>query len=187
MQSSFRPAGGHTIERKHIAIIANAPLQKAQTILQKAYYRSYCIAIQAPKGAYKDVLLYDNGDLYVYVRETAYHNSKYEYTAVRTTKLGRRPPRLRKALSALEAWTRAHYPFVEETEFRWSSQIVEPNDYMAFIGKNMGPDRNAYISTGDFGNGPTNGVVAGRVIANSITGCPNSWASLYSPSRTPKL
>ena len=95
MQSSFRPAGGHTIERKHIAIIANAPLQKAQTILQKAYYRSYCIA---PKGAYKDVLLYDNGDPNVYVRETAYHNSKYEYTAVRTTKLGRRLPRLRKAL-----------------------------------------------------------------------------------------
>ena len=73
-------------------------LQKAQTILQKAYYRSYCIAIQAPKGAYKDVLLYDNGDPNVYVRETAYHNSKYEYTAVRTTKLGRRLPRLRKAL-----------------------------------------------------------------------------------------
>ena len=28
--------------------------------------------------------------------------------------------------------------------YRWSGQIIEPNDYMAFIGKNPGDD-NVYI------------------------------------------
>jgi hypothetical protein len=145
--------------------------------------------MRAPNGAYKDVLLYDNGDPYIYIRKTAHPDPKYEYLVVggEDHKVGQETSEgYGKHYQHLEAWTRAHYPFVEETEFRWSGQIIEPNDYMAFIGKNTGSDKNVYVSTGDSGNGLTHGVIAGRLITDLITGVENPWTLLYSPSRKPK-
>ena len=40
----------------------------------------------------------------------------------------------------LEQWTRERFPMVESVEYRWSGQIMEPVDYMAYIGKNPGGD-----------------------------------------------
>ena len=39
-------------------------------------------------------------------------------------------------------------------------QVLEPVDYIAFIGRNPG-DRHVYIATGDSGNGITHGAIAG--------------------------
>ncbi|KAF8541003.1 hypothetical protein BDD12DRAFT_908971 [Trichophaea hybrida] len=111
--------GGNTVEGRHMLMATNVPLP--EIIIKDAYYRTYCIAMRAPKGAYKDVLLYDNGDPYVYVRKTAHPDPKYEYLVV-----GGEDHKVRQETSEgygkhyqhLEAWTRAHYPFVEETEFR---------------------------------------------------------------------
>jgi hypothetical protein len=72
-------------------------------------------------------------------------------------------------------------------QFRWSGQIIEPNDYMAYIGRNAGmSENNVYICTGDSGNGLTHGVIAGRLLTDLMLGIENPWASLYSPSRKPK-
>ena len=38
-------------------------------------------------------------------------------------------------LLGLDAWTRERFPTVEEMEFRWSGQIMEPIDSLAFIGR----------------------------------------------------
>ncbi|RYN91589.1 hypothetical protein AA0120_g5594 [Alternaria tenuissima] len=53
---------------------------------------------------------------------------------------------------------------------------------MAFIGKNQG-NKHIYIITGDSGNGLTHGVLAGKLIADSITEQPNDWISAYDPKR----
>lgn len=53
---------------------------------------------------------------------------------------------------------------------------------MAYIGKNQGQER-IYIITGDSGNGLTHGVLAGKLIADEISGTPSEWSTLYSPTR----
>ncbi|HVS08234.1 MAG TPA: hypothetical protein VMS76_00075 [Planctomycetota bacterium] len=36
----------------------------------------------------------------------------------------------------LESWARERFPGIEQIEFRWSGQVMEPVDALAFIGKN---------------------------------------------------
>jgi Rieske Fe-S protein len=79
-------------------------------------------------------------------------------------------------------WTRRHFPIAGDIAFRWSGQVLEPNDYMAFIGRNPG-DENVYIATGDSGNGMTHGTIAGMLIPDLILGIENRWAKLYDPAR----
>lgn len=70
-----------------------------------------------------------------------------------------------------------------EVRFRWSGQVMEPMDGMAFIGRNPGMEDNVFIVTGDSGNGMTHGTIAGLLLTDMIHGRPNRWADLYSPSR----
>lgn len=181
--------GGHKVFAPQMVMATNVPLQKASIITKQAYYRTYCIAMRTPKDAFPDILLYDNGDPYIYVRKTAHPSSTHEYLIVggEDHKVGQESSTgYGKHYQHLEAWARKHYPAVEATEYKWSGQIIEPNDYMAFIGLNTGGTDKVYISTGDSGNGLTHGVIAGKLLTDLILGTPNPWASLYSPSRKPK-
>ena len=65
---------------------------------------------------------------------------------------------------------------------RWSGQVYEPVDSLAFIGRNPGDDH-VYIATGDSGNGLTHGTIAGLLIGQQILGDETPWQSLYSPTR----
>jgi glycine/D-amino acid oxidase-like deaminating enzyme len=82
----------------------------------------------------------------------------------------------------LEEWARARFPMAENVEFRWSGQVFEPVDYLAFIGKNPG-DENIYIVTGDSGQGMTHGTIASMLLTDLICGRSNEWSSVYDPSR----
>jgi glycine/D-amino acid oxidase-like deaminating enzyme/nitrite reductase/ring-hydroxylating ferredoxin subunit len=82
----------------------------------------------------------------------------------------------------LERWTRDRFPFVGEIVDRWSGQVMEPVDGVAYIGRNPG-DKNVYVVTGDSGNGITHGTLAGMLIVDLIAGRENPWVKLYDPSR----
>jgi Rieske Fe-S protein len=83
----------------------------------------------------------------------------------------------------LEQWTRERFPMIERVEYRWSGQVVEPVDYMAYIGRNPGGNDHIYIATGDSGNGMTHGTIAGIILNELVQGRKHQWASLYDPSR----
>jgi Rieske Fe-S protein len=72
---------------------------------------------------------------------------------------------------------------IERVEYRWSGQIMEPVDYMAYIGRNPGGDQHIWIATGDSGNGMTHGTIAGIVLNELVQGRKHQWAHLYDPSR----
>lgn len=82
----------------------------------------------------------------------------------------------------LERWARDRFPFVGEITDRWSGQVMETVDGVAYIGLNPG-DKHVYVVTGDSGNGITHGTLAGKVIVDLIAGRENPWAKLYDPSR----
>lgn len=172
---------GHTI-KCHDAVEATCvPLQKLSIIAEEEYYRTYCIAIRVPKGSVEDCLFYDSAEAYKYVRLTECDsNDDYMVVGGGDHKVGQGDTLA--PFRELEEWTRQRFPQATTVDYKWSGQVFEPVDFMAFIGKNQGK-KHTYIITGDSGNGLTHGVLAGKLIADEITDQPNPWAKLYSPSR----
>ncbi|MFN2378235.1 MAG: FAD-dependent oxidoreductase, partial [Candidatus Binatia bacterium] len=83
----------------------------------------------------------------------------------------------------LEAWARERFVGMGDIEERWSGQVMETIDGLAYLGRNPLDADNVYIATGDSGMGMTHGTIAGMLITDLILGRENPWATLYDPSR----
>lgn len=173
--------GGNTIECNHAVEATCVPLQKLSVVAQMEFMRTYCIAIRVPKGSIEDCLLYDEADAYKYTRLTEC-DEKYDYLIVggMDHKVGQEDSRGR--FEELEKWTRERFTQAGAVDYQWSGQVFESVDHVAFIGRNQG-QKHVYVVTGDCGNGLTHGVLAGRLLADEISGVENEWASLYAPNR----
>jgi len=159
-------------------------------------FRTYVIGAKIPKGQLPHSLWWDTGNYeskwftapYHYVRVQPLDN-EYELLIAggedhKTGQADDEGINEEDRYDALEIWTKKHFPAITEIAYRWSGQVLEPLDYMGFIGKNPG-DENIYIVTGDSGNGMTHTTIAGMLITDLIHGKHNKWASLYSPKRIP--
>lgn len=158
------------------------PLQKLSVVAEMEYLRTYCVAMRIPKGSYEDCLIYDTADPYIYVRFTEC-DEKDDYLVVGGAdhKVGQEGDE-KARFQELEGWVRERFTQCGSSDYKWSGQVFEPVDFMAFIGLNQGA-KHTYIVTGDSGNGLTHGVLASKIIADQITGVENKWAATYSPSR----
>ena len=176
---------GHTIKCADAVEATMIPLQKLSVITQEEYFRTYCIAARVPKGSIEDCLFYDSAEIYKYVRLTECDDSSdYLVVGGGDHKVGQSDTLA--PFKELEEWTRARFPQVQSIDYKWSGQVNEPVDFMAFIGKNQGM-KHTYIVTGDSGNGLTHGVLAGKLIADEITSEANPWTSLYDPKRVASI
>ncbi len=182
-------AKGHKISCPAIVVATNSPVNDRLAIHTKqAPYRTYVIGVAVPVGTVPKVLYWDTGDPYHYVRL-----QPTSATAPRPARdiliVGGEDHKTGQADDAearfarLEQWTRERFPMAAEVRFRWSGQVMEPMDGMAFIGRNPGMEDNVYVVTGDSGNGMTHGTIAGILLTDLIRGRPNRWADLYNPSR----
>ena len=176
---------GQTITCQNAVEATCVPLQKLSVVAQLEYYRTYCIAIRVPKGSIEDCLIYDLQDPYHYVRFTAC-DQKDDYLVIGggDHKVGQDTSDGR--YEELESWVRDRFPQAGSVDYKWSGQIFEPGDMMAYIGLNQG-QKHRYIVTGDSGNGLTHGVLAGKLIADQILSKENPWSALYNPSRLPPV
>ena len=82
----------------------------------------------------------------------------------------------------LEDWGRSDLG-ATEVLFRWSTQDYYSLDKVPFIGRMTPGEGHLYTATGFSAWGMTNGVVAGRLLTDLITGVANPWAELYDPNR----
>jgi Rieske Fe-S protein len=157
-------------------------------------YRTYVIAAKIPKGTLPYSLWWDTGDMnskwvsqpYHYVRLESF-DDEYDLliSGGEDHKTGQSDDENiteSARYDRLEAWTRSYFPMIDDIDYRWSGQIMEPVDSIGFMGKNPG-DENIYIITGDSGNGMTHATIGARIISDSIVGIKNKWEDLYSPSR----
>jgi nitrite reductase/ring-hydroxylating ferredoxin subunit len=149
---------------------------------KQAAYRTYVVAARIPEHSAPRLLLWDTLDPYHYVRRQS-GTVGFDYLIVggEDHRTGE-PDETEKRHGRLIAWTRERFPQVRDFPYRWSGQIMEPVDALAFIGLNPGDD-NLFIATGDSGNGMTHGTIAGLLIPDLIDGRSNPWAKLYHPSR----
>jgi glycine/D-amino acid oxidase-like deaminating enzyme/nitrite reductase/ring-hydroxylating ferredoxin subunit len=181
---------GHVITADNIVVATNSPVNDWVILHTKqAAYRTYVIAARIPRGSIPRALYWDTTDPYHYIRlhevDPLIDPSRREELLIvggEDHKTGQEhDPEER--FRCLEEWTRKRFPMIGKVDFRWSGQIMEPVDYMAFIGKNPGTDQHIFIVTGDSGNGITHGTVAGILLTDLILGRENPWSKLYDPSR----
>jgi glycine/D-amino acid oxidase-like deaminating enzyme/nitrite reductase/ring-hydroxylating ferredoxin subunit len=178
-------ASGHTVAASAVVIATNTPINDLVAIHTKqAPYSTYVIALRVPTGVVARALYWDTADPYHYVRLHSAPDGGDELLIVggEDHKSGQAqdgPSRLRR----LEDWTRQVFPIAGEVEFRWSGQVMEPADGVAFIGRNPGGADNVFIATGDSGQGMTHGVIAGILLTDLIMGRSSPWEALYEPSR----
>jgi nitrite reductase/ring-hydroxylating ferredoxin subunit len=83
----------------------------------------------------------------------------------------------------LRKWVEYHFDIGARVITRWSGQIMEPADGLAYIGRNPADDKNVYIITGDSGHGLTHGTLGAILIRDLMFGHKNDWEKLYDPSR----
>lgn len=188
-------ANGFKIKANHIVVATNTPINDWVAMHTKQWpYRSYVIAAKIPKGKLPYALWWDTGDHdskwiskpYHYVRLEEY-NEQYNMLIAggedhRTGQADDEGIKEEDRYTNLEEWTRKYFPAIEKIEFKWSGQVMEPLDSLAYIGKNPGDD-NIYIITGTSGNGMTHGTLGGMILKDIITGKENPWIKMYSPSR----
>jgi glycine/D-amino acid oxidase-like deaminating enzyme/nitrite reductase/ring-hydroxylating ferredoxin subunit len=82
----------------------------------------------------------------------------------------------------LEQWIRNNLP-VGDAAWRWANEDYDTADRVPFVGQPSKKARGLYVATGFNGWGISNGTAAGISIADQIRDQPNSWASIYNPSR----
>lgn len=168
---SIKTEDDYILKARNIVIATNAPIiDKASKIYDKQdVYRTYVIGARIKKGAIPTALYWDTGDQrsenlvapYHYVRIQRIDNendsNNYDLLIVggedhQTGNFSSDDDDIEKRYSQLESWARERFP-IEEIEYRWSGQVMEPQDSIAFIGHNPGDDRNnIYIATGAWHN-----------------------------------
>ncbi len=179
--------GGGVITADAVVIATNTPVNDLIAIHTKqAPYQTYVIGARVPRRSVTRALYWDTPDPYHYIRIETVGKGAAAYDVLivggEDHKTGQKDD-AGKRFGALERWTRHRFPMVESIEYRWSGEVLEPNDGLAFIGRNPLDSKNVYIATGDSGNGMTHGTIAGMLLTDLIVGRKNDWESIYDPSR----
>jgi glycine/D-amino acid oxidase-like deaminating enzyme/nitrite reductase/ring-hydroxylating ferredoxin subunit len=177
--------GRGIINCKSVVVATNTPFNDRVVMHTKqSAYRSYVVALRVPKDAIPRMLLWDTGDPYYYVRlANGVVGSGDELLIVggQDHKTGQ-DAQPEHRYDEIEAWTRARFPHAGEVAHRWSGEVMEPADGLAFLGRNP-MDKDVYIITGDSGNGMTHCTAGAILVSDLILGRANRWTELYAPSR----
>jgi glycine/D-amino acid oxidase-like deaminating enzyme/nitrite reductase/ring-hydroxylating ferredoxin subunit len=167
----------HTVTADFVVCATNTPVIDWLVIHSKqAAYRTFAIGARLT-ASIPLALYWDTADPYHYVRLSG----DVLIVGGEDHKTGQADDGAER-LARLESWASERFP-VGPAEFKWSGQVMEPVDGLAFIGRNPGDKGHVFVATGDSGHGMTHGTIAGLLITDLILGRPNEWERLYDPSR----
>jgi glycine/D-amino acid oxidase-like deaminating enzyme/nitrite reductase/ring-hydroxylating ferredoxin subunit len=179
----IRTDSGRTVLASACVVATNSPITDyVITHAKQAPYRTFAIAARVARGAVPDALYWEDADPYLYIRLQQGPEHDWLIVGGEDYKTGQKEDD-EKRLDRLVAWTRDNFPGVEAVDYRWSGQVLEPSDGVAFIGPNPDGVENVYIITGDSGHGMTHGTLGAMIISDMVMGLPNEWATLYDPKR----
>jgi glycine/D-amino acid oxidase-like deaminating enzyme/nitrite reductase/ring-hydroxylating ferredoxin subunit len=173
-------AEGGRITCADVVVMTHAPVSSRFALHSKmAPYRTYALAARVaslpPPGLY-----YDSRDPYHYVRTQETADGAFLVAGGEDHKAGHEEhPSTHH--EALERWVRECWP-VKEIAHRWSGQVWEPADGLAFIGRSSGSEH-VWVGTGFSGTGMTFGTLAALVVADGILGIENRFAELHEATR----
>jgi glycine/D-amino acid oxidase-like deaminating enzyme/nitrite reductase/ring-hydroxylating ferredoxin subunit len=175
---------GATVAAQAIVVATNTPINDVFAIHTKqAPYSTYVVAARVTRGSVAKALYWDTADPYHYVRlHDDGGDGELLIVGGEDHKSGQAHDGVER-FRRLEQWMRERFPTAGAVELRWSGQVMEPIDGVAFIGRNPGDADNVYVATGDSGMGMTHGTIAGILLTDLIVGRASPWAALYDPAR----
>jgi glycine/D-amino acid oxidase-like deaminating enzyme/nitrite reductase/ring-hydroxylating ferredoxin subunit len=175
---------GCEIAAGSIVVATNVPFNDRVAIHTKqAPYHTYVVGIRVEPGAITPALYWDTHDPYHYVRlHREVNGDELLIVGGEDHKAGQAADADNR-YTRLVRWTRERFPAAGDVEYRWSGQVMETQDGLAFIGRNPMDAENVYVATGDSGMGLTHGTIAGLLLTDLIQGRQNPWKDLYDPSR----
>ena len=185
--AKIKTQNGITISAEAVVVATNTPVNDwVKMHTKQAAYRTYVIGVRVPADSIPKALYWDTEDPFHYVRlqRMADRAKAHDLLIIggEDHKTGQDED-IENRFARLTTWGRKYFPGVKEPEFRWSGQVMESVDGLAFIGRNPGDEPNVYIATGDSGAGLTHGTIAGMLLRDLILGRDNAWTRLYDPSR----
>ncbi len=171
---------GYDIEAKYLVVATDSPINNRFYIHTKQFaYRTYAMAFTLEGPVADECLLWDTEDPYHYVRFV----DGTLVVGCEDHRTGQDPDG--DPFRNLEEWTRKNFAFVRDVKEKWSGQVFEPADQIGYIGKNPGPEKNIYITTGQSGIGMTSATIASVLIPELIEHGTHPWAAVFDPSRPP--
>jgi len=182
--SYVKTSQGFKVEAENIVVATNAAINNLFAIHTKnPAYRSYVVGVTIPSQQVDHSLFWDTSTPYHYLRMVKDPTTGEDILLVggedhRTGQDVDPEEHFRK----LERWINHRMGIESRVVTRWSGQILEPVDGLAYIGRNPG-EQNVFIVTGDSGHGLTHGSIAGPLIRDLILKRENPYQHLYDPSR----
>jgi glycine/D-amino acid oxidase-like deaminating enzyme len=182
-QVKVKTSDGHSITARAAVVATNCPINDRLAIHSKqAPYATYAICLRVTRevdhALFWDTALTAQDEKqeigpvpYHYVRFARDDQGDVLMIGGEDHKTGQADD-WEQRFAKLERWARPRFPFVGEITDRWSGQVMEPVDGVAYIGRNPG-DKNVYVITGDSGNGITHGILGGMLLVDLIAGLEN--------------
>jgi glycine/D-amino acid oxidase-like deaminating enzyme/nitrite reductase/ring-hydroxylating ferredoxin subunit len=168
-----------------VVVATNTPVIDATALHTKqAPYLTYVVALPVPRGAVTPALYWDTADPYHYIRlQRGDGPEDLLIVGGEDHKTGQDEDDAVARYARLELWARRRWPECGPAAYRWSGQVMETIDGLAYIGRHPRGADNVFIATGDSGMGMTHGTIAGTLLSDLIRGKDNPWEELYDPSR----
>ena len=201
-------AGGIQLTADCVVVCTNASISDyVQTHAKMAPYRTFVVALAVPRGSVENALYWDTGSPYHYVRLAALGpRLSAEQSQSREPKAESLTPSKGETFydalivggedhrvgsdshsdarfDSLVKWARERWPQARDVIYRWSGQVLEPNDWLSYTGRNPDGAENVFMHSGDSGQGMTHGMMAGILLSDLVVGKENPWATLYDPKR----
>lgn len=168
-----------------VVVATNDPIIKCDIPQRNIAYRSYAITMRCKRGAIPYALFWDTDEPYHHLRVCRYTEEEDLLLAGgcdhRTGQNGS-IEESDNCLAEIEKWVRTFVPNASRPIHKWSGQVMEPIDYLAYIGR-VKPNSNLYVVTGGSGHGLTHGTIAGIILADMIAGKRHKWQDIYDPMR----
>jgi glycine/D-amino acid oxidase-like deaminating enzyme/nitrite reductase/ring-hydroxylating ferredoxin subunit len=179
---------GVSVTANECVLAINSPFfPRVSVHMKQAAYRTYAIALRVPKGSIPLGLYWDTADPFHYVRLSSIHGGdgldEYLIVGGEDHKTGQASDADQRH-GRLEAWARERFPSAGPVAHRWSGEVIETADGLAYIGR-MKKESRVMVITGDCGNGMTHSTIAGMLISDLVHGRENPWSELYDPTRVP--
>jgi glycine/D-amino acid oxidase-like deaminating enzyme/nitrite reductase/ring-hydroxylating ferredoxin subunit len=191
---TVKVTGGMQVTAGCVVVCTNASISDyVRTHIKIEPNRTYAIAAVIPRGSVEKALYWDTGDPYHYVRvqrlDEPYPGVLKGDTLWDALIVGGEDHKVGhdsnpdERWGRIEQWMRQRWPQAREVIYRWSGQVLEPNDGLAYIGRNPDGAENVFMASGDSGQGMTHSTIAGMLLSDLVLGRQNPWERLYDPKR----
>ncbi len=186
--NGVKTENGYSVKCQYTVVATNSPINEALAIHTKiSSHRSYVIGLEIPLGSMKPFLFWDTESPYHYARLEKKDYRPYDLILIggEDHKTGQddKDHKSEFHFQKLEEWGRKTFQSIGSLRHKWSGQIIEPLDGLAYIGRSSQDLNNVFIATGFGGNGITYAMISGILLSDLICHKFNSWEAVYSPSR----